>query len=848
MFWSTTCCRLWWLLPMSLGLLGSLLLLRITKRSPEPTPTATLAPQPVKVNLRVPGVVSSPLGSEEHMVALGDFNGDNQLDLAITDQDYDSSEADEANLHPQGEVILWFGEAKGGLRRGPALPGVDAVVLASLDADGDGDAALLTTGPLQLWRNEGRGKLVPRALPTPAEWEGQVDDLATGDVDGDGDVDIVLSSFYRLGLGLNDGRGRWHFAEVAQKLATTTGEFRRVALADVDGDHDLDIVSPGERGILLLNDGRGRFDGEQRRLPTCTSASAAIGDLNGDGRPDLVLDVSGIDEHKLGVFLNDGTGHFGAAALSQTLENSRTWVALGDVDRDGDVDVVTGSGGWEVWVYRNGGRAQFEPAYEVALPSSDIQELHLADCNHDGWLDVLSPSAVRPGRHRPLRATLPTLRAPTGHEYYQVVDQPPSAVGGGPVQPVVSAAMQARLVLPPGYSLSPAYSPYWLSLLVGKDGQVERAELEERLAPAVDSSMLDTLRQLRFVPGRLRGRAVRVLLHLRSELSGQGPPRTLLSPEPDEAPLYAQVEQMPTLRGGRPLVPVLREQVLNQLILPDSLRVPPHGRLVIGVVVEKDGTVEQRQRLADLPSVIPESLIPGVRLSSAAPGRHHGRRVRVALRVPIELTGPHAPLRQLVAGHLEDQTWQRRHARRRPGETDAQFVRRVLPLTLADNGGNVTTHTWRPSAFGKQLFLTRSGQDGNEGGTDLLVLDPYRPATYTLRVLPVTPLDDDISLVDFFFADVDDDGQLELLALKRCNLRGTRLSRHGRETYSGSEPRFATQVFHLARPDRTGRPRYRLEEVERAYLDDLPTVAAVQRALAQHARAQHHHYRAPAAK
>jgi hypothetical protein len=265
-------------------------------------------------------------------------------------------------------------------------------------------------------------------------------------------------------------------------------------------------------------------------------------------------------------------------------------------------------------------------------------------------------------------------------------------------------------------------------------------------------------------------------------------------------------------------------------------------------VVEKDGTVEQRQRLADLPSVIPESLIPGVGLSSVVPGRHHGRRVRVALRVPIELTGPHAPLRQSVAAQLEDQTWQRRQARRHPGETDAQFVRRVLPLTLADGGGNVTTHAWRPSAFGKQLFLTRSGQDGNEGGTDLLVLDPYRPATYALRVLPVTPLDDAISLVDFFFADVDYDGKLELLALKRCDLRGSRTSRHGRETYLGSEPRFATQVFHLARPDRTSRPHYQHEGIERAYLDDLPTVAAVQRALAQHARAQHHRHRAPAAK
>lgn len=95
---------------------------------------------------------------------------------------------------------------------------------------------------------------------------------------------------------------------------------------------------------------------------------------------------------------------------------------------------------------------------------------------------------------------------------------------------------------------------------------------------------------------------------------------------------------------------------------------------------------------------------------------------------------------------------------------------------------------------------------------------------------------------------IDYDGQLELLALKRCNLRGTRLSRHGRTTYTGSEPRFATQVFHLARPDCAGCPRYQLDREERAYLDDLPTVAAVQRALARHARTQHHQHRAPVAR
>lgn len=763
------------------------------------------------------------------MVATGDFNGDGQQDLALTDQDFN------ATVNPQGAATIWLGDGHGGLCRGPVLRDTDVVVLAALDAEGDGDADLLAASPLLLWRNEGQGKLVPQAIPTPTAWE-DVDDLATGDVDGDGDIDIVVSCSYRLGLGLNDGWGHWHFQEVPQKLATTTGDFRRVALADVDGDHDLDILSPGERGILLFNDGQARFD-RQQRLPPCTSASVAIGDLNGDARPDLVLDVSGVNEGKLGVYLNDGTGHFGAPRLSQTLEHlyAHGWVALGDVDRDGDLDLVL-EDGTGVWVRLNQGQAQFEPAYQVPAGFSDIQELHLADINRDGWLDLLSPIVAQPGRHRqPLRASLPTLHPPTGNEYYEAVNQPPTAVGGGAVLPVVEAALQRRLVLPPGYQVRPEYSPYRLSFIVSQAGAVEHPTLGGQLTPAVDSAMLDALRRLQFVPGRLHGRAVRVALHLMPGLSGQGPPQTFPpTPAPGEEPLYAQVEHPPTLVGGGALVPFLRAQSLHQGILADSVRVPPHSRLVLEVLVEKDGTVHGGRKLAGISPAIDAALSPNLsRLPPVVPGRHRGRRVRVALLLTIELTRATKLLRQAEAERGEDQTWRQSLARRRPGETDAQFVHRVLPLTL-EYEGNVTAYAWRPSAFGKQLFITRPGQGDNESGTDLLVLDPYRPHTYALRVLPVRELDDRISLTDFFLADVDHDGHQELLALKRCDLRGTLLTRHGRSTYTGSEPRYATDVFRLAGTDRAGRPRYQPDNTERPYLDDLPTVAAVRRALARH--------------
>jgi hypothetical protein len=74
-------------------------------------------------------------------------------------------------------------------------------------------------------------------------------------------------------------------------------------------------------------------------------------------------------------------------------------------------------------------------------------------------------------------------------------------------------------------------------------------------------------------------------------------------------------------------------------------------------------------------------------------------------------------------------------AHRQPNESDTTFLKRLFPASFF--AGSLIRYTWRPSAFGKQLFFSYRERDaqGSEGeGTHLFVLDPFQPTTYAVQV------------------------------------------------------------------------------------------------------------------
>jgi hypothetical protein len=220
---------------------------------------------------------------------------------------------------PAANRVLWGSDEERLVDSGQALgtAGSEAIDLGDLDGDGDLDAFVGNTQgngevmqnnlPNEVWFNDGQGQFSDSGQMLGQQ---RTYAVALGDVDGDGDLDALVGNEGADELWLNEGDGRFtpSVQSWSQRITLT------VALVDLDGDGDLDAVTGHEltssfawwrQGIIWWNDGLGQFT-QGSTLRYRPNGALAVGDVNGDGLPDLV--VGELDEVK--VWLNEGNGRF----------------------------------------------------------------------------------------------------------------------------------------------------------------------------------------------------------------------------------------------------------------------------------------------------------------------------------------------------------------------------------------------------------------------------------------------------------------------------------------------------------------------------------------------------------
>lgn len=304
-----------------------------------------------------PTVTYSSGGQYAVSVALGDVNGDGKLDLVVVNQCVSGRDCS------TGVVGVLFGNGDGtfGPRWTYRSGGWYAVSVALGDVNGDAKPDLLVAnqcvsrghcpnGTIAVLLNNGDGTFQPAvAYGSGAQWTRSV---ALGDVNGDGRPDLMVANEGGVSVLLGNGDGTF---QSAVAYGSGGSRVRSVAVRDVNGDAKPDLMvasqclssdcSNGAVGVLLGN-GDGTFQ------PAVTYASGglysysvAVGDVNGDGKPDLVManqfgPTGDGHDRAVGVLLGHGDGTFQPAAIFGSGANWPSSVAVEDLNGDGKPDLV----------------------------------------------------------------------------------------------------------------------------------------------------------------------------------------------------------------------------------------------------------------------------------------------------------------------------------------------------------------------------------------------------------------------------------------------------------------------------------------------------------------------------
>ncbi|MBH8570722.1 VCBS repeat-containing protein [Microvirga sp. STS02] len=446
-----------------------------------------------------------PTNDHPGTVVLGDLDGDGDLDFVTACQG--------STANP-GSVRVYFNNG-----RGEFTSGLDVAVgrryynttLGDLDGDGDLDLLIVSdSGMVSVRLNSGNGTFVVPGNTPELALANNAGSTAVGDVDGDGDLDVLISNGNNVSVRLNNGAGVFTVPATNPEVAFISPG--RPTLGDLDGDGDLDLLTTNYNGStapaslrVRLNDGQGNFTAStlipDLDLTYYPPSSPVLGDVDGDGDLDALMAVQAGNWALL--CLNNGQGGFSFSYPSNSIPigYSPSNVVLGDMDGDGDLDLIATS---EITGIRpptrngaalicfNNGQGSFSPSYNTAVSTGSYSiDTAVGDIDGDGDLDFMtandegfSVSVRLNGNTGPLSTAAGHLTAPDpalfpnpAHDAVALTGAVPNApltvldaLGRVLLTATTDAAGTARLALPAGLPAG--------VYLVRSGGQVRRLAVE----------------------------------------------------------------------------------------------------------------------------------------------------------------------------------------------------------------------------------------------------------------------------------------------------------------------------------------------------------------------------------